>query len=32
VGRREIASAALDRLVQIRAGRHPAPEGWLVPI
>ena len=32
VGRRKIASAALDRMVQIRAGRHPAPEGWLVPI
>ncbi|MGH9070486.1 MAG: hypothetical protein ACRDX8_04805 [Acidimicrobiales bacterium] len=29
---REIALMALDRLVQIRAGRQPAPEGWLVPI
>ncbi len=29
---REIAPMALDRLVQIRAGRQPAPDGWLVPI
>jgi branched-chain amino acid aminotransferase len=32
VERREVASATLERLSAIRAGRHPAPEDWLVPI
>ena len=30
--RREVASAALTRLIEVRTGRHPAPEGWLISV